>query len=249
MKRGLNEPLGFSAIDVKQQAGTLATIYADRVEALAAEAGVQSGALLGRVFAHEIGHLLLGTTRHARYGLMRALWLTTELRRDEPLDWMFSGRDGADMRRHLMARAASVTRPDAVVAWTDPVGPEVIAVSGGVVSTGVAVAVGLAVAVADGPGVTVGSGVGVGGPIGGPGPAGAVSRSARARQLLPSRRSRTRRAPSAHANRRYVPAASPAGSRSVTRPRELLRRPRALTRREPDSRGSRASRRASRDRR
>ena len=87
----------------------------------------------------------------------------------------------------------------AVVAWTDPVGPEVIAVSGGVVSAGVAVAVGLAVAVADGPGVTTGVGVGVGGPIGG---AGAVIRSARARQLLPSRRSRTRRAPSAHANSR-----------------------------------------------
>ena len=47
------------------------------------------------MIAHEIGHLLLGTTRHARYGVMRALWLTTELRRDQPLDWMFSGREGA----------------------------------------------------------------------------------------------------------------------------------------------------------
>jgi hypothetical protein len=112
--------LGFSTIDVKQHGGTLATVYADRVEALAAEAGVERAALLGRVFAHEIGHLLLGTTQHARYGLMRALWLTTELRRDQPLDWMFSGREGAEMRRHLMARAAEVTLPEEVVAELGP---------------------------------------------------------------------------------------------------------------------------------
>ena len=35
------DSLGFSTIDARQQAGTLATIYADRVEALAAEAGVE----------------------------------------------------------------------------------------------------------------------------------------------------------------------------------------------------------------
>jgi hypothetical protein len=108
--------LGFSTIDVKQQAGTLATIYADRVEALAADAGVERGGLLGRVIAHEIGHLLLGTTRHARHGLMRAVWLTTELRRDQPVDWMFSGREGSDMRRHLIARAAAAAPPDGLVA-------------------------------------------------------------------------------------------------------------------------------------
>jgi hypothetical protein len=107
--------LGFSTIDVMQHAGTLATVYADRVDVLAAEAGVERGWLLGRVIAHEIGHLLLGTTQHARYGVMRALWLTTELQRDQPLDWMFSGREGAEMRRHLMARA-NVALPEDVVA-------------------------------------------------------------------------------------------------------------------------------------
>jgi hypothetical protein len=104
---GARNSLGFSTIDTRKRAGTLATIFADRVEALAGEARVDSSSLLGRVIAHEIGHLLLGTTRHNRHGLMRALWLTTELRRDAPIDWMFSAEEGASMRRHLMERAAT----------------------------------------------------------------------------------------------------------------------------------------------
>ncbi len=55
-------------VDLEGQAGTLATIYEDRVESLATEAHVDSGRLLGRAIAHEIGHLLLGTASHARAG-------------------------------------------------------------------------------------------------------------------------------------------------------------------------------------
>ena len=53
---------------------------------------------------------------------MRALWLATELRRDERLDWMFSGKEGASMRRHLIARAAAPALPEAVVAELGGVG-------------------------------------------------------------------------------------------------------------------------------
>jgi hypothetical protein len=108
--------LGYSSIDIEQQAGTLATVYADRVDSLAAGAGIDEGVLLGRVIAHEIGHLLLGAPGHGRQGLMRALWLMEELRRDRSIDWMFSGHEGALMRRHLIARAALAAAADAVVA-------------------------------------------------------------------------------------------------------------------------------------
>ena len=64
--------LGFSLIDVLQHAGSLGTMYEDRVRDLAAQAGVDDGELLGRAMAHEIGHLLIGTPTHARVGLMRA---------------------------------------------------------------------------------------------------------------------------------------------------------------------------------
>src|SRR5215472_4410676 len=58
--------LGSAAVDVAQHAGTLATVYADRIAALAAASGTDEGELLGRAVAHEIGHLMLGTAGHAQ---------------------------------------------------------------------------------------------------------------------------------------------------------------------------------------
>ena len=103
-ERGSRDLLGSAMVDVEGQAGTLATIYLDRVECLAGQAQVDSGVLLGRAIAHEIGHLLLGTARHAHAGLMRARWLTGELQRDWPFDWRLSDGEGAQMRWRLFAR-------------------------------------------------------------------------------------------------------------------------------------------------
>ena len=111
--------LGFSAVDVVQHAGTLATVYVDRVDELAAQAGVDRGDLLGLVIAHEIGHLILGTVEHSPFGLMRATWKAGELSRALPLDWVFSGSQGAEMRRRLIARdeAPSAVESAAVEAY------------------------------------------------------------------------------------------------------------------------------------
>ena len=110
------DSLGFSMVDVSQRAGSLATIYEDRVQALAAKADVDRGLLLGRVIAHEIGHMLLGTSSHSRVGLMRAVWVTGELRRDLPSDWMFSGKEAAELRRRVIARTSAPATPASVVA-------------------------------------------------------------------------------------------------------------------------------------
>jgi hypothetical protein len=96
--------LGSAAVDVVQRAGTLGTVYADRVAALAAATGADAGELLGRAVAHEIGHLVLGTVDHAPFGLMRATWTAAELRRSVPIDWRFSAGQGAEMRLRLLAR-------------------------------------------------------------------------------------------------------------------------------------------------
>jgi hypothetical protein len=98
------DSLGFSVIDVPRRAGSLGTIYQDRVEDLAAQAGVDLGELLGRAVVHEIGHMLIGTPAHARFGLMRAVWASGELRRDLSLDWVFSRSEGSELRRRLMTR-------------------------------------------------------------------------------------------------------------------------------------------------
>jgi len=85
--------------------GVLATVYADRVRTLADGAGTGIGQLIGRAAAHEVGHLLLGSTRHASRGLMRGVWEPGEVRNPRPWDWYLADGEAAGMRRGLVARA------------------------------------------------------------------------------------------------------------------------------------------------
>jgi hypothetical protein len=101
--------LGYSYVDVHRRAGLLATVFADRVQGLARQVDSDVGKLLGRAMAHEIGHLLLGTSKHSSFGLMRSHWQALELRHDLRWDWMFTGREAAEMRRRLVTRS----RPEA----------------------------------------------------------------------------------------------------------------------------------------
>ena len=100
------ETLGFALIDRDTGGGSLATVYADRVELMAHKGGVDAAELLGRAMAHEIGHLLLGTSQHASQGLMRASWSSADLRRNLALDWLFVGKEGEAMRRGIASRYA-----------------------------------------------------------------------------------------------------------------------------------------------
>ena len=93
--------LGYSLVDTGAHAGALATIYPDRVTMIAREAGRRADLLLGRAIAHEIGHLLLGTTTHAATGLMQAMWSIDTVRRDLPDDWLFTPRDAVAIQTAL----------------------------------------------------------------------------------------------------------------------------------------------------
>ena len=98
--------LGFSFVDIGLKAGTLATVFSDRVEALAAVAGVDQGELLGRVIAHELSHLLLGTRDHGTHGLMRGEWRASELAQQRPSDWVLSRSEGGAIRRAIRRRSS-----------------------------------------------------------------------------------------------------------------------------------------------
>ncbi len=107
----VGETLGDAVVDKAAGRGTLATIYADRIDRLAADAGVDRGLLLGRAMAHEVGHRLLGTTTHPPRGLMRAKWASAELRRGTPRDWLFSTSEARALRRRIVeGLAVSKTR-------------------------------------------------------------------------------------------------------------------------------------------
>jgi hypothetical protein len=104
-------PLGDAMVDARSGTGVLATIYIDRVEWLAHEAGGDSRALLGRAIAHELGHLLLASTSHGPIGLMRALWSQDEVRRGLVRDWTFAPTDLQAIR----SRALRLTGPSSMI--------------------------------------------------------------------------------------------------------------------------------------
>lgn len=83
---------------------TIATVYAAAIAERSRRTGVRLATIVGRVTAHEIGHLLLGTNAHASHGLMRPSW---ELQRLDRGDWDFSIEDAATIRRRLQPQDAT----------------------------------------------------------------------------------------------------------------------------------------------
>ena len=95
--------------------GWLATVFSDRSDQAAARVGVEPGTLLGRVMAHEVGHLLLGGGYHGEAGLMRAHWPDAVLGRAGE-EWRFSMLEAARMQRLVSSSTqhASATPADSL---------------------------------------------------------------------------------------------------------------------------------------
>jgi hypothetical protein len=102
---GRRVALGSSLIDRRAGGGVLITIDPRLILTVARQAKAEPSVLLGRALAHELGHLLIGTTAHARAGLMRALWSQSELRGGRPADWRFSPEEARLMRHTLVGGA------------------------------------------------------------------------------------------------------------------------------------------------
>jgi hypothetical protein len=109
--KGAFVPLGVSLVDPRTRTGCYATVYIDRVLALAKRLDITAGPVLGRAIAHEIGHLLLGTTRHTEAGLMRKIWSPTELQRNDADDWIFLRQEAAAIREAVTTRLARRAQP------------------------------------------------------------------------------------------------------------------------------------------
>jgi hypothetical protein len=112
--------LGFSSVGGQQNAGRLATVLADRVAAMAGRTQSEVGRLLGRVVAHEVSHLLIGTTAHSAAGLMRPNWSDEEVRSDRLMDWLLSWADAQQVRQALLDRPRKPDAPVLKVARSTP---------------------------------------------------------------------------------------------------------------------------------
>jgi hypothetical protein len=103
--------LGYSHVDAGAGAGTLATVFADTVGTMSGHMRVDTVVLLGRVIAHELGHLLMGSLTHSTDGLMRERWSADVPSRAVTQDWLFSEREIAFLQTGLLARWQGIPIP------------------------------------------------------------------------------------------------------------------------------------------
>ena len=101
--------LGQALIDSRARAGVLATVFLDRTERLAHNLGIDHRRLLGRAIAHELAHLLLGSSTHGA-GLMREIWSQEELLGARRGDWELDPLDAAVIRDRLVRRGGGRSR-------------------------------------------------------------------------------------------------------------------------------------------
>jgi hypothetical protein len=72
------EKLGFALGCPPGEGACCASVLYQRVEKLAGEAAAPLSRVLACVFAHKIGHLLLGGGSHSERGIMRADWIPAD---------------------------------------------------------------------------------------------------------------------------------------------------------------------------
>lgn len=96
--------LGFAQNGDAATPGYVANVFYHRVEGLAVDLGGARAVILGYALAHEIGHLLLGTTSHAPQGIMRAQWTEKEFLSASAGRFGFFPQQGAKMRAGVQAR-------------------------------------------------------------------------------------------------------------------------------------------------
>ena len=95
------DDLGF-AQDCEHGPACWAIVFYDRVRSLAGGKTAAAPVLLGRVMAHEVGHLLLGPHSHSRTGIMRAFWSDREFGMEAVHEQLFTEEQSRRMRSRLI---------------------------------------------------------------------------------------------------------------------------------------------------
>jgi len=85
----------------KDGQGCYADLFNDVIQQLQEETHVPAAAILGHAMAHELGHLLLGTSSHTPIGLMRAHWDRDDLTKAARGNLRFSHDQSLQILRRL----------------------------------------------------------------------------------------------------------------------------------------------------
>jgi hypothetical protein len=101
---GSPDTLGLALLPKDGAIPAYAAVFLDRADALSRIGDASMAEVLGHAIAHEIGHLLLGTSEHSATGIMRARWSRDELRRAAWGQLLFTPEQSA------LLRAAAVNR-------------------------------------------------------------------------------------------------------------------------------------------
>jgi hypothetical protein len=109
--RIISRPIGVSATPdalgfavVAGEGSKYASVFRDRVLAATRRGRYSERMLMGHTIAHELGHLLLATSAHSRYGLMAGRWRANELNRGEVGLLQFSPAEAARLRTESLRR-------------------------------------------------------------------------------------------------------------------------------------------------
>jgi hypothetical protein len=101
---GRSTVFGYALIPEGGGFGTYADVYAGGADLLANGGESLRGVMLGHLMAHELGHLLLGTSKHAAAGIMRSPWSGLETERAAQGRLLFNRAEAESMRTNLAAR-------------------------------------------------------------------------------------------------------------------------------------------------
>ena len=98
---------GLALLPVDGGLGMTANVCAGRAREMAEARHVPEGLLLGHLMAHEVGHLLLGSSRHSVKGLMHIPWQGKELQMMSQGAMLFTSGEAERIRAQVLARANS----------------------------------------------------------------------------------------------------------------------------------------------
>lgn len=81
--------------------GKYCNVFFDRIQEGHRNVGASTAQLLGTVAAHELGHLLLGSHSHSRWGIMEPVWKEEALRQTGMGTFLFTAEQGELMRERI----------------------------------------------------------------------------------------------------------------------------------------------------